>query len=191
MKEKKLLRKFLNEFEIYLGAVLFVAMTILLFIQVVTRYVFNHAFTWTEEISTIMFVWMIYLGVVGAVLRRKHLRIDAFVESRSFRTKKILLIVSNIIFAVFCLYLIFPIMSIVMNFAKRGAVTPLMKIPNAISYGMLPVCFALTLIRLIQEILKLAKEKKEDLGVSQPTIDMAALEKEAVALFEHNTEEEK
>lgn len=100
------LKKFLNEFEIYMGAVIFVIMTILLFVQVVTRYFFGHAVTWAEEISTIMFVWMIYLGVAAAVLRRKHLKIDAFVETLPFKYKKMLLILSNVIFLIFSLYII-------------------------------------------------------------------------------------
>lgn len=175
-------KKFLNEFEIYFGAALFIAMTILLFVQVVSRYVFHHSFTWTEEISTIFFVWMVYLGVVAAVLRRKHLRIDAFVEAMPFKVKKILLIISNIIFIGFCLYLIFPLMTMVQNFASRGAATALIKFPNAVAYGMLPLCFALTAIRLVQEIIRLAKEKEEDLGVSKPTIDMEALEREAAEI---------
>ena len=184
MEQKKtpFWKKFLNEFEIYIGAVIFILMTILLFVQVVTRYVFHRSFTWTEEISTIFFVWMVYLGVCSAVLRRKHLRIDAFVEAMPFKVKKILLIISNIIFIAFLLYLIFPLMTMVQNYASRGAATPLMKFPNAVAYGMLPACFALTCVRLIQEIIRLAKEKEEDLGVSKPTIDMDALEREAEVL---------
>lgn len=171
--------KLVNEFEIYLGAALFIAMTVLLFVQVVTRYVLGRSFTWTEEIATIFFVWMVYLGVCAAVLRRKHLRIDAFVEAMPFKIKKILLIISNIIFIAFLLYLIFPLSRMVMNYAVRGAATPLLKFPNAVAYGMLPVSFGLTCIRLVQEIIRLAKEREEDLGVSKPTIDMEALEREA------------
>lgn len=184
MEQKKtpFWKKFLNEFEIYIGAVIFILMTILLFVQVVTRYVLHRSFTWTEEISTIFFVWMVYLGVCSAVLRRKHLRIDAFVEAMPFKVKKVLLIISNIIFIAFLLYLIFPLMTMVQNYANRGAATPLMKFPNAVAYGMLPACFALTCVRLIQEIIRLAKEKEEDLGVSKPTIDMDALEREAEVL---------
>ena len=184
MKEKGSfnLKKFLNEFEIYFGAIIFIAMTVLLFIQVVTRYLLHRSFTWTEEIATIFFVWMVYLGVCSAVLRRKHLRIDAFVEAMPFKVKKVLLIISNIIFIALLIYLIFPLMKMVQNYDSRGAATPLLKFPNAVAYGMLPLTCALTCIRLVPEIIRLAKEKEEDLGVSKPTIDMAALESEAAAL---------
>ena len=41
-KEKITLKKILNEFEIYIGTVVFLALTVLLTIQVVSRYVFKH-----------------------------------------------------------------------------------------------------------------------------------------------------
>lgn len=175
-------RKFISEFEIYFGAIIFIVMTILLFIQVVTRYVLGHAFTWTEEISTILFVWMIYLGVAAAVLRRKHLKIDALVEAMPFKVKKIMLIISNIIFLIFCLYIQFPLFTMVDNFATRNAASSILQIPKAISYGMLPVCFILTAIRIVQEIIVLIHEQEKELGVSKPTIDTAALEREALEL---------
>lgn len=172
-------KKFLNEFEIYFGAVIFVAMTVLLFLQVVTRYCLGHAITWAEEVSTILFVWMVYLGVAAAVLRRKHLKIDAFVETLPFKIKKALLIVSNVIFFVFSLYIIFPMMALVNNFASKSAASPILKIPKALSYVVMPACFLLTAVRLVQEIIRLAREKEKELGVSKPIIDIEALEEEA------------
>ena len=185
MQEKKKVpvwQKFLNEFEIYIGAVIFVFMTAMLFIQVFSRFVIGFSFTWTEEVATILFVWMTYLGIAAAVLRRKHLKIDAFVDSMPFKVKRVMLIVSDVIFIIFCFYIIFPLMNIVENYASRGAGTPILDIPNAVAYGMLPLCFALTAIRLVQDIWRLAHEKEGELGASKPTIDMAALEREAAEL---------
>ena len=147
-----------------------------------TRYCFGHAVTWAEEVATILFVWMVYLGVAAAVLSRKHLKIDAFVEMLPFKAKKTLLIISNVIFLAFSLYIIFPMMSLVNNYAAKSAASPILKIPKALSYVVMPLCFLLTAIRLVQEIIRLSKEKEKELGVSKPIIDIAALEKEAEEL---------
>ena len=179
MKNESLAKKLLNHFEVYAGAGIFIIMTILLFVQVVTRYCFGHAVTWAEEVATILFVWMVYLGVAAAVLSRKHLKIDAFVEMLPFKAKKTLLIISNVIFLAFSLYIIFPMMSLVNNYAAKSATSPILKIPKALSYVVMPLCFLLTAIRLVQEIIRLSKEKEKELGVSKPIIDIAALEKEA------------
>ena len=45
MKNESLAKKLLNHFEVYAGAGIFIIMTILLFVQVVTRYCFGHAKT--------------------------------------------------------------------------------------------------------------------------------------------------
>ena len=182
MKNESLAKKLLNHFEVYAGAGIFIIMTILLFVQVVTRYCFGHAVTWAEEVATILFVWMVYLGVAAAVLSRKHLKIDAFVEMLPFKAKKTLLIISNVIFLAFSLYIIFPMMSLVNNYAAKSAASPILKIPKALSYVVMPLCFLLTAIRLVQEIIRLSKEKEKELGVSKPIIDIAALEKEAEGL---------
>ena len=182
MKNESLAKKLLNHFEVYAGAGIFIIMTILLFVQVVTRYCFGHAVTWAEEVATILFVWMVYLGVAAAVLSRKHLKIDAFVEMLPFKAKKTLLIISNVIFLAFSLYIIFPMMSLVNNYAAKSAASPILKIPKALSYVVMPLCFLLTAIRLVQEIIRLTKEKEKELGVSKPIIDIAALEKEAEEL---------
>lgn len=182
MKNESLAKKLLNHFEVYAGAGIFIIMTILLFVQVVTRYCFGHAVTWAEEVATILFVWMVYLGVAAAVLSRKHLKIDAFVEMLPFKAKKTLLIISNVIFLAFSLYIIFPMMSLVNNYAAKSATSPILKIPKTLSYVVMPLCFLLTAIRLVQEIIRLSKEKEKELGVSKPIIDIAALEKEAEEL---------
>jgi TRAP-type C4-dicarboxylate transport system permease small subunit len=180
-------KEFLNNFEIYFAAVIFAGMTVLLFVQVVSRYVFHYSFTWTEEISDILFVWMIYLGVAAAVTYRKHLKIDAFVVTVPFKARRILLIIDEIIFFAFSLYIIFPMMTLVNNFAARSACSSILRIPKALSYVMIPLCFLLTAVRLIQDIIRLTKEKEEQLGASKPTIDMDELEAEAA---EHRKQKE-
>ena len=90
-------KKFIVNIDQYVSAVLFIVIMVLLFLQVVTRYVFRHSFTWTEELSVLLFVWMTYMGVSSAVTYRKNLRIDALLDVVPFRVKKLLLIISKAI----------------------------------------------------------------------------------------------
>ena len=39
------------------------AMSIIIFIQVVCRYVFQNSLTWSEEMARYMFVWLVYFSV--------------------------------------------------------------------------------------------------------------------------------
>ena len=174
---KHIFNEFINRFELYIGCVLFLVMMVLLTIQVISRYV-GHAITWTEELSCIMLVWMSYLGFAGAITSRKHLRIDAFINSRSFKVKKMLLIVPNIINACFAAFLIVPMYNVTMTFHSVNAVSPILRIPKAFTFSILPFCMVLIIIRTIQECARLAKEEERQLGVGKPTFDVDALERE-------------
>lgn len=171
--------KFLKDYESYLAAYLFIFLTIMLFVQVVSRYLFNSAVTWTEELANIIFVALTYLGVSSAVKHRKHLSIDFVVEKVSFNKKRMMLIISDIVFILFCIYMLWPMMTIINGYnGLGGASSPLLKIPKVISYGIVPICFVLTVFRLVQDIVKLLNEEEQEIGASKPTLDLSAAEKE-------------
>lgn len=184
MKEKFSLKKLLNEFEIYIGTVIFLTLTALLTVQVVSRYIFRHSITWTEEAAVIMFVWLIYLGVAAGVTHRKHLKIDAVITMLPFKAKKAILILDNIIFFGFCIGIVPPLTSIIKNQLDKSAVTSLLRWPKAVIYSIIPICMVLTCIRLIQDTIRLWKENEKELGQSKPTIDIEDLERQAAKLKE-------
>lgn len=74
---KKLLIFYDNVVE-NIAAVIYSTMIIVMFLQVVMRYVFNSPFPWAEEVARYMFIWIVYLGAALAVLRRAHLEVDYF-----------------------------------------------------------------------------------------------------------------
>lgn len=177
MEKKKFdWKKFLLNIDQYVSAVIFIVIMLLLFLQVVSRYVFKHSFTWTEELSVLLFVWMTYLGVSSAVTYRKNLRIDALLNVVPFKVKKALLILSDIIFIVFNIYLIFPFVKLIGTIGSSK--TPILGIPKAITYWLIPVILVISSCKLVIDIFKLAKEDEKRLGTSKPSIDLDAMEQE-------------
>ncbi len=185
---KKLFKEFLNRFEVYLGTFFFIAMLILLTVQVISRYVFNHSFVWTEEVAIICFVWMQYLGIVGSVLNRKQLRIDFFIDYLPFKTKRVVLIIGNLFTMLFCGLTIKPMISVIKILIRGNAKTLLTRIPMPLIYSIMPICMGLMIIRLIQETIILSKETEKELGAAKPTLDLEKYEKEFLAA--ENGEEE-
>jgi len=61
-------------------AVFFAIMVILLFAEVVSRYVFNFPAMWSEEIGRYLFIWVVYLGSSIAFIRKRHLKVDFLVR---------------------------------------------------------------------------------------------------------------
>ena len=174
-KENKDWKKFLVNIDQYISAILFIVIMVLLFLQVVSRYVFHHSFTWTEELSILLFVWMTYTGVSSAVTYRKNLRIDALLNVVPFKVKKALLIISDVIFIVFNLYLIFPLLELIKSIGTSK--TPILGIPKAITYWLIPFILIVSSIKLLADIKKLIHEDEKRLGASKPTLDMEAMDK--------------
>ena len=64
--------------ELAAGA-LVVAEIVILFSGVIARYVFNHPLVWSDELSSIVFLWQAMLGAVIALRRDEHMRMTALV----------------------------------------------------------------------------------------------------------------
>jgi len=64
-----------------LAAVLVAADIVILFVGVVARYVFNHPLVWSDELASILFLWLAMLGAVIAFRRDEHMRMTAAVGS--------------------------------------------------------------------------------------------------------------
>lgn len=158
--------KVLNEFEVYIGAAIFIAMMLLLTIQVISRKVFNHSLVWTEELATIMFIWLAYLGTSGAVLKGKHLRIDLFLNMLHGTAKKILLIFTNVVTAFFCCYITIPLIQLVGRYYTSGSTTILLGFPKYLAYAMIPFCLLLTTVRLVQDTVRVTKSDGSDVKVT-------------------------
>ena len=52
-------------------------MIALVFANVVLRYVFSTGFEWSEEIARLCFIYLVYLGAIGAMRENQHLIIDS------------------------------------------------------------------------------------------------------------------
>jgi len=176
MKEKHDFKWYINNFEAYIAAILFMVICALMFIQVVTRYVFNHAITWTEELSSILFVILIYCAIASACTHRKHIYIGLVINAAPFKLRKAMLIAGNVVFLVFCFYIIPPFMEVISALGKSK--TTLLKFPLKIAYWPVPILLVLIGIRIIQNIIRLAKEDEENLGKTVPTINLDEAERD-------------
>ena len=73
--------RWLEYLEEGLVILLMAAMTLLTFMQVVARYIFNYSFVWALELTGVMFAWLIFIGMSYGVRVGAHIGIDALVKS--------------------------------------------------------------------------------------------------------------
>lgn len=72
-----------------------VLMVSMVFCNVVLRFVFNSGFTLTEELSRLLFLWLIFVGSVVAMKEGTHLGVDSLVARLPRVGKVICVLVSN------------------------------------------------------------------------------------------------
>src|SRR5580693_7202384 len=65
------------------AALLVVAEVVVLFAGVMARYVFHSPLVWTDELASILFLWLAMLGSVIALQRSEHMRLTAVVARLS------------------------------------------------------------------------------------------------------------
>jgi C4-dicarboxylate transporter DctQ subunit len=161
MRMTKKLKWLFKNIEVIFGTTATVLLVFFMFIQVITRYVFNYAIPWTEELAIICFVVSVYFGCSLAVTKDKHLTIDILLFYMPFKWKKILGITSNIFFMLFCLYIIEPMTQLLERLYEGKTKMIVTGIPHYIIYGVVIFCLFLTVIRLIEKSIIIYRQKEE------------------------------
>ena len=65
-------------------------MTILIFVQVVMRYVFENSLVWSEELVRWLFIWTIWIGVAHGFRTQQHVCISIMTDRLPARAAKFL-----------------------------------------------------------------------------------------------------
>ena len=171
------MKKFLNEFEVYLGTVCSIAMVAILFTNVVGRYVMHSSIKWAEEVCLMLFILSIYFGAAGAVRTRQHLRLEIVLGMLKPKARMILEIVDNVIFMAFCVVILAGIVPLVTQLYNNGTKAAVTGIPKYLVYIWLPIMFVVMFIRLIADSAQRVKDYKDDpTGEKKRAAELAAMQ---------------
>lgn len=100
---KKTVFKVLNAITV----LMFVVMVIIVFLQVIFRYVLRMSVPWTEELARVLLVWLVYLGIAEVEAKRDGIRTTYFIEKLPMPLYRGILVLSNLaaIAVMACLFL--------------------------------------------------------------------------------------
>lgn len=124
-------------------------LTMILFVNALSRYLFDHPFGWAEEITTGMLVWITMLGMFLATRRRELITIRVLLRKLSDNTQVVLKVVADLITALVMLHLAWVGYLYVTEFG--GDQTAYLRIPKGFYTAALPIgAFGVTLAVLFQ-----------------------------------------
>jgi tripartite ATP-independent transporter DctM subunit len=137
-------RTFVDSIEAVLGtlveipaAILVVAEIVILFAGVVSRYVMHQPLIWSDELASILFLWLAMLGAVVALRRAEHMRMTAIVASARPAMRSYLDTVATSAALAFLLLLIWPAYDYA--YEESFITTPALQISNTWRAAALPI----------------------------------------------------
>lgn len=101
MKSKNKIINILNHLEEIIVVAMFVAMVLVIFVQVIMRKAGN-SLSWSEELGKFLFVWISWLGISIGQREGEHIKITMLVDRLPFRVAQIANIISDIIVIGIC-----------------------------------------------------------------------------------------
>ena len=150
---KKILKWLDDNIELYICVFLMSFMTLLVFVQVVMRYVFNNSLSWSEELARYTFIWLIYIGIGYGCKLRKHIKIDAALYLFPKKARPYVVLLGDILFIAFAVYITYTGFFYSMEQIQFDMRSAALKIPYQYIYMSTVVGFGLATIREIQTII--------------------------------------
>lgn len=154
-----------NKIEIFFILILFTAMTFIMFFTVVSRYLFNFTFSWAEQITRVMFVWVTFAGISLAALRGAHMRVSAISLILGDKVSKYVFWFGDIVAALFGFGISYYMFNCTMNAITNHQVftaVPWLNVGVMYAAGVLGMIgFGIRNIQALASELKAEKEKKE------------------------------
>lgn len=148
------LKKVLMHFEGYICAVLITLMCIVVFMQVVCRFVLKSSLPWSEEMSRYLQVYITYFGTAYGIQTGAHLGIEAFTLLLPKKARKALEIVVQFVSMGVCALILKFGADIVVKQMASGQLSPAMRIPMYYIYVAIPIGMAFCIIRYIISIIQ-------------------------------------
>ncbi|WGG46512.1 TRAP transporter small permease [Rossellomorea sp. DA94] len=145
------MKKNLEYFEEFILVLTLALMVALIFAQVVGRYVFSSAPSWTEEMARYIHIFQVWIGASYAVKKRQHIRIEAFIELFKGTFRKILESLSLLVWFGLAVFLAIFGTQLVLASFQNGQITPAMQIPMWLPFLAIPIGGAGMAMRLVQQ----------------------------------------
>ena len=129
---------------------LLIGMTLIMGIQVFSRYVLGMSLSWSEELTRYLFIWCGFISVSYCSKKCLSIKIEQFVALFPRRGKALFKVVNHTFELIFFLYMIPFAWSYMMSAVTSGQVSPACSIPMYYVQAAPFVSFILVAIRILQ-----------------------------------------
>ncbi|RZL89537.1 MAG: TRAP transporter large permease subunit [Variovorax sp.] len=155
------------------AALLVLAEVVVLLAGVTSRYVFHEPLVWSDELASILFLWLAMLGSIVAFQRGEHMRMTAIVGKLDSRKRAFLDLIAIAAAVAFLAFVVHPAYEFAQD--EVFVTTPAMGIPNSWRASALPVGLGLMLLVGLMQIFRLGRMKDAMLALGLVALVIGAL----------------
>jgi TRAP-type C4-dicarboxylate transport system permease small subunit len=158
---KRLIRVLDDYFEEYFLVCTLSFSVLLIFAQVMMRYIFRNSVFWSEELARYLFIWQAWVASSFATKHSRHINLDVVVNLCPSNVKKVLFWVAHVIWLSFTLYLTWRSAGLTSMIFSRRTVSAAMQIRMGWVYLAVPFGSAMMSFRLVQIMVSKLREQRE------------------------------
>jgi C4-dicarboxylate transporter, DctQ subunit len=151
-----------------ISGIVLLFITFSIFVDVFMRYVFGRPTIWITEVSTYLFLYVIYLATAYALQEGTHIKVTFFLDFFGKRSQRIIDLITQIVAIAFTVVLLWQTSAMTWSAIKGRWTTPTMlNMPFAIIHGIMVLgSFLLLLSFICTTILYFTGEEKERAGAA-------------------------
>ena len=133
---------------------------VVIFVQVICRYVLQVALPWTEEFARFAFIWLIFLANAMAERQKEHFRVSYFVEQAPRRVRYVFWVFGELLIFSFFIWLFMDSL----QFVKMGKrmISTVMQLRLDWIYWALPAAIVLGLLNRSRNIVVVLRERPDN-----------------------------
>lgn len=152
-----------------LAAIFLASMTIIITIQVFSRFFFSYTPRWSEEVSLLLLIWLTFFGIAVGFREKLHIGVEFFVKIFPERVQRFFELISKILILItggLFIYYGTQFTKLMHNSSMAGT-----GLPQSVLYACIPVCGLLLLIYGIELLFKKGLHQEWDEELDLQDID--------------------
>ncbi|MGD8910784.1 MAG: TRAP transporter small permease [Chromatiales bacterium] len=144
-----MLLRVLNKAEEHIIALLLVAMTLLVFVEVVMRYGFGSGFLWAQELTLHMSAWFVLFGVSYGLKVGAHIGVDAIIKTLPELGQRIFSAIAALLSLAYCGLFLYGSWVYLSKMKRIGIELDDLPVQTWIAHSILIIGLGLLSIRLL------------------------------------------
>ncbi|ARF14928.1 TRAP transporter small permease [Sporosarcina ureae] len=157
MKWKELIDIKMEEWLLIISTLFIVA---LVFLQVLSRYVFNISVGWSAELARYLLIWITWISMSYTIRKNDHIKITLLVDRLPMNVQKVVQVIVVLLWSVFAFVMAIVGTQVVQTLKLMGQKTSTLGLPMWVVYLIIPIGGVLMLIRLVQRLYFIFKPEK-------------------------------